>query len=192
MFNHGLHHITLADWHTFRKQFSPYLFEAIIDRIKINMAEWFVPLARGVAIASPYLLGSAGYRPGMYRPRHWRKNSCNVYQHDIGHENILLVRRTGSLDLWSIELWHSARPYQRSDQVLVFVFGSTPILTRGPQSAMWLAMHCYANGPPSGLRWITACPRNYPAIVELARERRMLEALAQGNAVTEALLLGAP
>ena len=72
-------HIPLSGWQTFRKEFSPYLIKEVIDRSEIKLPDWFVPLARGVAIASDHLLHRAGYRPGSYRPRGWRKTECDVF-----------------------------------------------------------------------------------------------------------------
>jgi hypothetical protein len=40
---------------------------------------------------------------------------------------------------------------------------------------MRLAEHCHENGPPAGLRWISACPENIKALID---ERRIDEVLA--------------
>jgi hypothetical protein len=93
-----------------------------------------------------------------------------------------MVRQCGNQDLWTVEQWNEERPYQHSDEILVYKFGSTPIFTRSYQSAMRLAMHCHVNGPPSGLRWIAACPPNYQDAID---ERRIDEILASQNALRE-------
>ena len=58
----GHPHVTSLDWQTFRKEFSPLLIGEVIDRSEIKLPDWFVPLARGVAIASDALLLMSGYR----------------------------------------------------------------------------------------------------------------------------------
>jgi hypothetical protein len=59
--------VPLSDWEAFRNEASPYLIERVLDRSETRLPRWFLPLARGAAIASPYLLARAGYRPGSYR-----------------------------------------------------------------------------------------------------------------------------
>ena len=68
--------------------------------------------------------------------------------------------------------------FVEADELLVFEFGSTPLFTRSCPAAMRLAMYCRENRPPSGLRWIKVCPTNRDAAIELARQRRINEALA--------------
>src|SRR5262249_22502071 len=92
--------------------------------------------------------------------------------------------------LWTVERLSESRPY-RSDEVLVHQFGSTPIFTRSYQSAMRLATFCHENGPPDGLRWISACPEDGKDAVEFARERNITEALVRRNAHHEDHLRGA-
>jgi hypothetical protein len=64
----------LSDWTTFKRDFSPYQIEEVIDRSNIQLPCWFVPLARGIAIPSPHLLSRAGYRPGSRRAKGWYKH----------------------------------------------------------------------------------------------------------------------
>jgi hypothetical protein len=165
----------MSDWQTFRKEFSPLLIGEVIDRSEIKLPDWFVPLARGVAIASDTLLRKAAYRHGSYRPRGWRKTHCDVFEQNIGPGGLwgpkcLVVRGCGTQHLWTVERWGDERLYDNSDEVLVSVFGSPPIFTRSYQSAMRLAAYCHANGPPAGLCWTAACPKNYRCTVEIARE----------------------
>jgi hypothetical protein len=75
----GHPHTTLPDWRIFLKEFSPFVIEEVIDRCQIGLPDWFVPLARGAAIPSATLLGKAGHRDGLYRPRGWRKSHCDVF-----------------------------------------------------------------------------------------------------------------
>ena len=65
--------VSLSHWEAFRNEASPYLIEKVLDRSATRLPRRFVPLARGAAIASPYLLRRAGYRPGSYRARGWFK-----------------------------------------------------------------------------------------------------------------------
>jgi hypothetical protein len=80
--------VSLSDWEAFRKEFSPYLIEEVLDRSQLKLPDRFVPLARGVAIPSPYLLGRAGYRPGSRRPPGWCKPHCDVLWKDIGPDSL--------------------------------------------------------------------------------------------------------
>jgi hypothetical protein len=50
---------------------------------------------------------------------------------------------------------------------------------------MRLATHCHENGPPAGLRWIAACPKDCLDSIEIARKRSLDEALARCNAHQE-------
>ena len=92
----------------------------------------------------------------------------------IPQKIVLPVRRCDKHEWWVIE-----RRVADVDEVLVFNFGSTPIFTRGYQSAMRLAMYCNGNNPPHGLRWIKETPDDCPGAIEFARKRRIDEALPQ-------------
>jgi hypothetical protein len=70
--------VALSDWQSFRTDFPPRLIREVIDRSEIQLPDWFVPLARGVAIASDPLLHRAGYYPGAKRPPGWRKKYCDL------------------------------------------------------------------------------------------------------------------
>jgi hypothetical protein len=54
--------VSLSEWQTFLKEPPPHLIAELIDRRKIGLPDWFVPFARGVAIASNALLRDAGHR----------------------------------------------------------------------------------------------------------------------------------
>ena len=183
----GHPHVTPSDWHAFLKEFSPHLADEVINRSETDLPDWFVPLARGVAIASDALLRKVGHRHGSYRPRGWRKTHCDVFERNLGPKDLmaskrLMVRGCGKHHLWTVERWGEKRPYNNADEVLVFLFGSTPIFTRSYQAAMRLAAYCHVNDPPAGLRWIAACPKNYECAVEIAQERRIDETLCATNA----------
>jgi hypothetical protein len=173
--------VLLSEWQRFARR-PPHLIAEVIDRSDVTLPDWFLPLARGVAIASDALLRVAGHRPGMSRPRGWLK---------MGHTFLGMTRDTprglqnlrvwecSKPRLWTVERFSESRPYARSDEVLVHELGSTPIFMRSYQSAMRLAMHCHANGPPAELRWIAACPKDYQVAAD---KRRIDEALARRNA----------
>jgi hypothetical protein len=155
-------HVSLSDWQTFDKEFSP-LIDEVIDREEAKLPNWLVPVAHGVFTASNALLRTAGHRDGMRHPPGWRESDDDVYIRDVDpvdSDNCrwLLVRQCFVDGLWMVERWTRKRRYAGSDEILVHEFGSTPIFTRSCPSAMRLAMHCHVKGPPAGLRWIAASP----------------------------------
>jgi hypothetical protein len=113
-----------------------------------------VPLARGAAVSSSYLLARTGYRPGARRPVGWKKTNVDVFDRKICWQTELTVRAVNEQELWGIERFSFGRKYPDYGEVLVFPFGSTPFLTRNYQSAIYLSEVCHRNGPPAGLRWI--------------------------------------
>jgi hypothetical protein len=173
--------VALSDWQAFRKGFSPHLFREVIDRNKIKLPDWFVPLARGVAFASDALLLKAGYRRPSDRPPGWRKTNSDVFSKRtvLGKDMTvatLTVRQYEDQDWWTIERYHENRKYEDITDVLVFRFGSTPIFCRNYQSAMQLAEYCQKNELPSGLCWVAAYPDDKDEAIEFARKRRIREA----------------
>jgi hypothetical protein len=172
---------TLTDWSAFQKGFSPHLIDTILDRRAAHLPVWFVPLARGAAIASSYLLRKAGYWPGMGLCPVARTTIEPDARHlEVDGDNRLVVRRCGCL--WTVEWWNDdRRPFHKdADQVLVHSFGSTPILTRCCESASYLAVACMG-GTGAGLRWINACPVDYQNAVKFAKKRRIDETRSQSN-----------
>jgi hypothetical protein len=174
-------HITISDWQTFRKKFPPNVIREVIDRSEIKLPEWFVPLARGVAIASDTLLRKAGYRRPSERPSGWSQTECDVFiKRTVADKekifSTLTVRQYDNQKWWTVERYHEGRKYENITDVLVFDFGSTPIFCRDYQSAMWLAEYCQLNGPPPGLNWVAACPDDKDGAIEFAQKRRIDEA----------------
>jgi hypothetical protein len=183
MFNDLDHpNITLAEWQDFLarqkscKEPPMHLIEEVIDRCQCCVAKWFVPLARGAAVASDTLLRSVGHRPGMGRPRGWCETSPDYFTKPVNVFDLLMVRECDETNLWTVERLNAPRRHVDDDDILVHVFGSTPIFTRSAASAMRLAMYCHKNIPPSVLRWIKASPINGEAAIELAKRRQEEEA----------------
>lgn len=69
MYEHGRPDTMPSDCEHFRREFSPYFMEKVINRDESRLPQWFVPLARGVVIACYILPRKAGHCPGMFRPR---------------------------------------------------------------------------------------------------------------------------
>jgi hypothetical protein len=181
----GHPYVTRSDWRQFGKEYSRSLIAELIDRSEVEMPDWLVPLARGVAIAGDALLFKAGHRLGMDPPPGWRQIYGDVFMRYIGPEGfedtqVLKVRQCCDQGLWTIERWREVRPYNNSDDILVHQFGSTPIFTRSFQAGMRLAELCHENGPPPGLRWIAACPSDCEVAIQFARARGIAEAHLPG------------
>ena len=167
--------ISLSDWNAFRNDFSPYLFEAVLDRRDGFIANRIVPLARGPAAASPAFLHRVGYRPGMRRRRGWRKTKAGTLTRNIDLEYYLLIRELPGQKLWTIE--HHAYT-SAFTEIFVFLFGSTPVVTRTPQSATYIADFCFEH-VPAGFRWIKSIPSDYQTARRRALQRQSSEIDAQ-------------
>lgn len=177
----------LRDWRSFGREFSPFLFDEVIERYECRIPKQFVPLARGAAIASDTLLRSAGYRPGMGRPADWYEASPQCFERHLCCDSHLMVRECECTSLWTVERLGGGRCRSDVDEVLVHVFGSTPVFTLSHQSAMWLAEHCHSNGPPHGLRWIKAIPKDLDFALEAVRQRQVVEGIFEVGAPLPAL-----
>ena len=181
MFNDVDHpHVTLSDWEAFKASETARQcrIAEVVDRGDCGcFPDWFVPLARGVAIASDALLSEAGHRKGMRRQRNWIKLDPDSYSLRVGYtngadrSNLLIVRRCDKHEWWVIE-----RRMADIDEVLVCGFGSTPILAPSYTSAMCLSLLCNVDKPPHGLRWIKQAPDDCPGAIEFALKRRIDEA----------------
>jgi hypothetical protein len=183
LFEPGHRDTTLSDWQDFCQLVGSGWWptiEEVIDRAKVDLPPWFIPLARGVAIGSDLLLYRADYRAGSYRPRGWTKFNSGVFNSGLTGSRRLRVRQVAGQNLWTVERY---RPCSRSgdEEVLVHVFGSTPIFTRNYQSAMRLAEYCDSRRLP-GLKWVKIRPQNVEAAIDHAKKRRNDEAVAISNA----------
>jgi hypothetical protein len=161
---------TVSGWHAFPKS-CRHLIRELVDRKECNLPYGFLPLAHGAAIASDALLDRAGYRPGMGCPPDWYEVDLGVFK----WQDFLMVRECEGTGLWTVERLRHGRRVQDVDQVLVHVFGSTPIFTRDPQASMWLAEYCQASEPPQGLRWVKAIPESLEPIILAVDEQRREE-----------------
>ena len=95
-----------------------------------------------------------------------------------------MVRECGDTNLWTVERLGPARRHVDDDEVMVHVFGSTPIVTRSSHSSMRFAMYCHKNRPPCELRWIKTTPNNKQVAIEgIARKRQINEAIFATRAV---------
>jgi hypothetical protein len=178
MFEDGHPDTPLSDWATFKRDFSRYQIEEVIDRSQIQLPDRIVPLARGIAVASPHLLSRAGYRSRSRRPKGWYKCHGEVFCKDMGPD-ALIVRGYSGNSFWHVERKGSpSRPHGYSNMTLVHQFGSTPILARSYQAATYLAEFCYWKHPPAGLRWVNQCPDDLFGAIDFAQNRRIDEALA--------------
>jgi hypothetical protein len=166
--------VPLRDWETFRNECSPYVIEKVLDRREVFFPDWFVPLARGAAVASSYLLGRARYREGSHRKRGWEKTPwgfCKVIDEDYltvaQYGPFWLIQRDGPL---------SQPPNLRFNLTLAYLFGATPILVQNYQSATYLAEYSVMDGLPGTLCWAQTCPDNVEEAVEFAIKRSINEA----------------
>src|SRR5262245_50594866 len=131
-----LHHpdVPLSRWQAFRESSFSMAIKEVIDRDKIGMQPGFVPLARGVAVASNHLLQRAGYDP----------NTCRLSGFDIEFDfgftclSAYKVGRYRGKNLWAVVRGSRGWPIQR---ILVHQFGSTPVVARHHKAAMQLAIH---------------------------------------------------
>ena len=172
--------VPLSDWDYFRNWVSPYPIEKVLDRSEAGLPDWCLPLARGAAIASSYLLRKAGYCAGSRRASGWSKPKGDELFRDLG-EDCLIVQRCKPF--WRI-VWDTGN-LTHSNFALVHVFGSTRIITRTYQEATYLAEFYYFNGPSSELHWVNECPVDISGAIDFALDRRIDEARAARS-------LGAP
>jgi hypothetical protein len=115
--------VSLSEWQTFLKEPPPHLIGEVIDRSKLGLPWWFVPFARGIAIASNALLREAGHRLGMHRPRGWLNYNVDMFRWMIDWDPFnrrwLLVRQCNNQGLWTIERWRKKRTHGNADELLV-------------------------------------------------------------------------
>src|SRR5258708_5742112 len=168
--------VSLSDWERFRNTVSPFLIEKVLDRSETRLPNWYLPLARGAATPSSYLLRRAGYRTGSRRARGWIKRRSDELFKGVGRD-CLIVRRCKPFwrIAWDTGAWTQA--HDHSNFALVHLFGSTPIIARTYQEATYLAEFCFKKNPlPTGLFWVHECPDDINGAIDFARQRRVDEA----------------
>lgn len=189
--------ISLSDWQGFCDWYSTNAtgatqfraIEEVLDRGAIRLPMSCTPLARGAAIASQYLLRRTGYRPGVYRPRGWKKGKRRAGPGRLFADVDVLIKDVGGDDLIVLRcepFWRIARdygaccgPHNYAYFVLAHLFGSTPIVTRTHQEATYLAEFCTRAGPlPSELCWVHECPDDVNDAIDFALDRRIAETRA--------------
>lgn len=172
----GHPNVTLNDWEAFRKGFSPFSFAEVIDRSELDLPDWFVPLARGVAIPTDHVLRKVGCRPGSHRPAYWTHPTRDLFHLSQGQWG-LTVEKIGQY--WFAKRWERGTPrfpVEKPDEVLVFPFASTPIVARTYQPVIRVAQHCRWNEPqPFGYKWVTIRPVDCEGVMNFANERRIRE-----------------
>jgi hypothetical protein len=168
--------VSLSDWEGFQKFGSPYLIETFLDRSAANLPDRFVPLARGAATPSRYLLKRAGYGRGWRRSPGWLKGGQGKLFKEYYRE-CLVVTPCGPF--WRIEReGTSQRPHRHINTTLAHFFGPTPILARNVQAAICLSEFYFLKGTPSGLYWAQGCPDDVHGAIKYAQQRRINEAIA--------------
>jgi hypothetical protein len=165
--------VTREKWEEIKKKFPRHFIGEVVERQECCLPVWFVPFARGVAIASDWLLKAVRHYPGRSLPRNWEEPAADCFLQvkvpkDIfDPKGVLLVRECGETNLWTIERLGLPRQYTDVDEVLVHQLGSTPIFTRCSQSAIRLAMYCQAYGALDGFRWIKVVHEDEEAAPEI-------------------------
>jgi hypothetical protein len=166
--------LSTKDWDAFRSGYSPFRFDAVVDRADLGFPAWFLPNARGAVVPSAQVLkpiSSHRVRPGF-----WSPITPDVFR---WHRGALGYATMRAGTLWSLILW-GAHP-----TALTFRCGSTPVMFRRSQQAMWFFRHWWdeqiagrdAIGP-HGYSWTPILP-TFPdpaAVAELAAFKSSLEA----------------
>jgi len=135
--------------------------EAVVSRSACSIPPYFVPLARGFALADKSLLLEAGRCPVE-----WYKHneSCSyIWPFPILCQKPplhLMTRQCGEHELWTIERLHRKRKWAGEDECLCLIHKRMPILARSKEAAMQLAWYWHTYGRPSGLDidWIETIP----------------------------------
>lgn len=159
------------DWDSFSRQLSPYFSEAI-SREDIELPYWLLPLARGVILASPVLLGVTGYKKTRAIPHGWQKIRQDVYQLSVGKTR-LRVRPTNDRRGWIISRWppgismHS----DAESETLAHRFGATPLVTSDLNEALHLAYWFEVNHQGFNVHWVEVSPRCPIVLLAFAMQR---------------------
>ncbi len=175
--------VSFSDWQLFVKN-PPVCLDQVIEREICCLPDWFVPVARGCAIASDALLRSVGSPRSTYdwhrgyfsslesstppkRETFKDPNQPGVFEawrsyNDGEYAECLLVRQLQN-QLWTVEACEEADMFCNAGEVVVHSLGSTPILARTLSQAQQLAASCRERKLrfcrlPHGLRWSGTLP----------------------------------
>ena len=166
--------LSSQEWDAFRRGYSPFRFEAVVDRGELGFPTWFMPNARGAVIPSARVLKPISSR--RVRPGFWLQITKDVfrwYSGQITHTCMRFGR------LWSIVCWFG------HPTTLTFYCGSTPVMFRTYREAMWFFRHFWDQKragrdviSPLGYCWTPILP-SFPdpaALDELTAYKDCLEA----------------
>src|SRR5206468_2741062 len=105
----------------------------------------------------------------------WYEVDSEYFRKDTGADSYLMVCENDDTGLWTIERMTERRLRGvHADEILVFTFGWTPLLTRSNLSGMCLADHSYQMGTPAGLSWVKAVAGHFVDALDVRKfvERR--------------------
>jgi hypothetical protein len=138
--------VSASDWNAFCAYSSPFVFREIIERGAGNIRWDWLPDARGVAVASDYLLQLADHRAPRF-PGHGYKLG---YRENFG-QYCLMITSILERQLWVIERYdRSSRSKIR--ERLVVSFAWTPLVTNHFKAALCCGRYATMNSV-SGLKW---------------------------------------
>jgi hypothetical protein len=164
---------SLQHWEAFREYFPSLYFDELIERKELDLPDDILPLARGGVLASTKLLQMAGRRLGSRLARGWDRTLPNEHELLLSWDDpfrVLVARRTGNF--WLIAR-HEDQTYI---EYLVFLFGSTLVVTRDCHSAERLAEYFCQNGIPGNMRWVKPFTYDTKGALELVRQRQIEDA----------------
>jgi hypothetical protein len=138
--------VSPSDWTNFRAYPSPFVFREIVDRGEGDIRWNILPRARGVAVASDYLLRLAKYKgPQFGRTGCKTMYFGRVVSYDLTVYSILERK------LWIVERHNRLLPSGINER-LVISFGWTPLVTEHFNAALCCGRYASMNNV-SGLKW---------------------------------------
>jgi hypothetical protein len=99
--------VTREEWEEIKLNFPRHFIGEVIEREECCLPVWFVPFARGVAIASDQLLNAVRHYPGRSFPRNWEEPAADCFlqvkvpKDLFDPKGVLLVRECGDTNLWT-------------------------------------------------------------------------------------------
>lgn len=138
--------VSASDWNAFCAYSSPFVFRKIIERGAGDIRWDWLPDARGVAVASDYLLQLADHRAPRFTLRGHKLNyfeKCGTY--------CLMISSILERQLWVIERYDKSSRSKVMER-LVVSFGWTPLVTNHFKAALCCGRYATMNSV-SGLKW---------------------------------------